>query len=644
MVRPWAGKSDNYHVFNIMQCISLYVKYWPMGEMITKTNTNIEERMAFVQHLINDVKALELLLENDQFENDIVRIGAEQELCLIDQHYRPFGINLKLLETIDDPHFTTELANYNIEINLDPFELKADCFAKVESQLLTLLQLADRKIRAFNGNLLLTGILPTISKKEVGIDHLTPIPRYFALNDMLKTYKGDDFSLKIRGVDELFLKHDSVMFEACNTSFQLHLQIPSYDFVKSYNWAQAIAGPVLSVCCNSPMLMGRELWKETRIALFQQSLDTRKTAFSLKNQTPRVGFGDQWETGSVAEIFKQDISKHRVLLTKPIEADALEQLKNGKIPELQALRLHNGTVYRWNRPCYGIGGGRPHLRIENRYIPSGPSVADEMANFAFWIGLMKGRPPLYDTMPEVMDFKMVKTNFIKAARTGKETLFHWEGEPYSAKKLVIDTLLPIAYDGLNAVGVNKEDIERLLGIIEERTCGKAGAQWQVRNFRALKKKFKTDKSLVLLTKAIEENQHTGEPIHKWNDIAVKKITRVPLLVKEIMTTHLLRLQEDDYVSMAKAIMEWNGIHHIPVENEEGELSGLLTWSYLQGKAEEVDFSKIKVSEIMIKEVITISPIAKIAVAKQIMEDKRIGCLPVCEQNTMVGIISKTDVS
>ncbi len=615
-----------------------------MGEMITKTKADIEERMAFVQHLINDVKALELLLQNDKFENDIIRIGAEQELCLIDKHCRPYGINLKLLETIDDPHFTTELANYNIEINLDPFELTGNCFTKVETQLLTLLEKAGSKIKALNGKLLLTGILPTISKKEVGIDHLTPIPRYFALNEMLKTYKGGDFSLKIRGVDELFLKHDCVMFEACNTSFQLHLQIPSHDFVRSYNWAQAIAGPVLSVCCNSPMLMGRELWKETRIALFQQSLDTRKTAFSLKNQTPRVGFGDHWETGSVAEVFKQDISKHRVLLTKPIDEDALEQLKDGKIPELHALRLHNGTVYRWNRPCYGIGNGKPHLRIENRYIPSGPSVADEMANFAFWIGLMKGRPKKYDNMPDVMDFKVAKTNFIKAARSGKETLFHWEGEPISAKKLVINKLLPIAYEGLNAVGVNKEDTERLLGIIEQRTRGRAGEQWQVSNFRALKKKFKTDKSLVLLTKAIEENQRSGRPIHQWPDIAVEKITRQPQLVKEIMTTHLLRLQEDDYVNMAEAIMEWNNIHHIPVENEHGELKGLLTWSYLQSKVQEVDFAKTKVAEIMIKEVITISPIAEISEAKKLMADKKIGCLPVCEQNTMVGIISKTDLS
>ncbi len=613
-----------------------------MGEMIQNSTKDTTERMAFVQHLIDDVKALELLLERGLFEDDIVRIGAEQELCLIDSDYRPYGVNLKLLEAINEGHFTTELASYNIEINLDPFELKGDCFSRVENQLRSYLQLAAEKAKTFDAKLLLAGILPTIGKKEVGLDYLTPIPRYFALNDMLKANKGGDFNLKIRGVDELFLKHDSVMFEACNTSFQLHLQIPSIDFIQSYNWSQAIAGPVLSVCCNSPMLMGRELWKESRIALFQQSLDTRKTSSALRNQTPRVGFGDHWEKGNVADIFKQDISKHRILLTKPIEENSLDKLQNGEIPKLPALCLHNGTVYRWNRACYGVGGGKPHLRIENRYIPSGPSVLDEMANFAFWIGLMKGRPKQFDDMPSQMDFKAAKTNFIKAARSGKETLFSWCGETYSAKKLILNKLLPIAYKGLHKCGVDDEDVERLLGIIEARTKGRTGEQWQVANIRELKKRFKTDKSLVLLTKKMVENQNKHLPIHAWEDIHLDKVTRRPRLVKELMTTHLIKLNEDDYLSMAKAIMEWNEIHHIPVENDKGDLAGLLTWNYLESLEEEVDFESTAVSAVMIKEVITISPEAELSEALAQLEVHEIGCLPVILNDTLVGILSKTD--
>lgn len=615
-----------------------------MGEMINKSSAGVSERTAFIKHLINDVRALELLLEKGYFEDDIVRIGAEQELCLIDGDYRPHGINLSLLESINDKHFTTELASYNIEINLDPFELTDDCFSQVENQLRSLLKKAKKHADALGTKLLLAGILPTIGKKEVGLDYLTPIPRYAALNEMLKTYKGGDFNLKIRGVDELFLKHDSVMFEACNTSFQLHLQIPSNDFISSYNWAQAIAGPVLSVCCNSPFLMGRELWKETRIALFQQSLDTRKTAFALRNQTPRVGFGDDWEEGDVSSIFKKDISKHRVLLTKPIVENSLEKLEKGEIPKLPALCLHNGTVYRWNRPCYGVGGGKPHLRIENRYIPSGPSVVDEMANFAFWVGLMKGRPKAFDDMPSQMDFKAVKTNFIKAARTGKETLFSWCGDTYSAKKLVLNKLLPIAYKGLHKCGVAEEDVERLLGIIEARTKGRTGEQWQVANLRALKKRFKTNKSLVLLTKKMVENQADLLPIHLWEDIHLDKVKRKPLLVKELMTTHVLKLNEDDHVSMAKAIMQWNGIHHIPVENNLGKLVGLLTWSYLETIETGLDLENTLVSDVMIRDVKTISPESEISAAQRKMASHKIGSLPVVFEGTLIGILSKTDLS
>ncbi len=613
-----------------------------MGEMILNNSKDVAERKAFAKHLINDIKALELLLTEKKFEDDIVRIGAEQELCLVDGHYQPAGVNLELLKIIDDPHFTTELASYNIEINLDPFELKTNCFSLVENQVRELLAMADKKAKELNIKMILAGILPTISKNEVSLDFITPIPRYFALNDALVASKGGDFKLKIRGVDELYLKHNSVLFEACNTSFQLHLQIPSHDFVSSYNWSQAIAGPVLSVCCNSPMLMGRELWKETRIALFQQSLDTRKSGYVLNDQAPRVGFGSQWEKGSVAEIFKKDISKHRILITKPIEEDSLEQMQQGKVPKLEALRLHNGTVYRWNRPCYGIGGGKPHLRIENRYIPSGPSVIDEMANFAFWIGLMKGRPKKFDDMESQMDFKTAKTNFIKAARTGKETIFVWDDQQISAKKLVLLKLLPMAYEGLKKCNIDKRDINRLLGVIEQRVNRSTGEQWQVRNFRKLGKVYKTNESLQKLTKAIIKNQKKALPVHDWKDIKVLKQNKQSLrFVRDIMSTHLFKLYESDFACMALAIMEWNNIHHIPIENDEGELTGLLTWSYLQTL--DQNFDEVLVKDIMIEKITTVQPYDTIEEAKSTMEKLKIGCVLVCEHDALVGIVSKTDL-
>ena len=614
-----------------------------MGEHILQSKFDQDERKAFVQHLIDDIKALEILTEQGMIESDIVRIGAEQEMCLVDKNFRPAPVSLELIEKINDPHFTTELASYNLEANLDPFKLDKDCFPKVEKQLRELLGKAETEANKMDAKVVLTGILPTISKNELGIDFMTPIPRYYKINDVLSAWRGDHFTLKIKGVDELSLHHDSVLFEACNTSFQLHLQISPEDFIKSYNWAQAIAGPVLGISCNSPLLLGRELWKETRIALFQQSLDTRKWAHLPKEQVARVSFGEHWQKDSAVEIFKEDISTHRILLTKPIKQNSLLLLENGAIPKLEALNLFNGTVYRWNRPCYGVGNGKPHLRIENRYIPSGPTVTDQLANFAFWVGLMVGRPEKYDDISSIMEFREAKLNFLKSATNGRQTIFSWLGQPITLKKLIRDELLPVAYDGLKKFNVAEKDIDRFLGIIEARTRQGTAAEWQVRNFRRLRKQGKLDSALVKLTQSIYTNQQRGLPAHQWPTIEeIPPSGETFEWVEQIMSTKLRKLYEDDFANLAISIMQWNNIHHLPVENSKGELVGLLTWSHVESLGNMQD-NKARVSDIMIKKVVTVRPRTRIETAKKLMKDYQIGCLPVCSGSSLVGIISKVDL-
>nr|WP_297789267.1 CBS domain-containing protein [uncultured Allomuricauda sp.] len=614
-----------------------------MGEHIKKSSFSEEERKVFVQNLIDDIQALENMIDEGLIEDDIVRIGAEQEMCLVKDDYRPSPNSLDILKDVDDGHFTTEFAKYNIEANLDPYTLKKDCFTDMEQQLRKLLDKVKKSADKYNTKIVLTGILPTISKGELGMDFMTPIPRYYRINEILKTWRGDDFTLRIKGADELCLHHDSVLFEACNTSFQLHLQIPPDDFVKSYNWAQAISGPVLGICCNSPLLLGKELWRETRIALFQQSLDTRIWTKAVKEQVARVGFGESWQRDSVAEIFKKDISTHRILLTKPIKNNSLDLLRNGEIPKLEALSLFNSTVYRWNRPCYGVGNGKPHLRIENRYIPSGPTVIDEMANFAFWVGLMAGRPEKYDDMPSIMDFKMAKLNFIRAAMSGRHTVFSWLDKTMTVKKIIKEELLPIAYNGLRKCNVDEDDINRLLGIIEARTKNGTGAEWQIKNFRELKKQMKQDSAIVQLTKAMYNNQESEVPVHQWKPIGGMAKTKESFQwVRQIMSTKLMKLYEDDYANLAIAIMQWNNIHHIPVENGKGELVGLLTWSHIE-RFKKLDKKQARVSDIMVKNVITVEPRTEIEIARKMMKEHQIGCLPVCVDTHIVGIISKVDL-
>ena len=612
-----------------------------------KVNTHIstETRAAFVGHLLDDIRALEKMLEQDLIESDIIRVGSEQEFCLVNENWRPANNAEEILKTINDHHFTTELARYNLEINLDPVELKEDCFSKIEHQLKTLMAKARAACKKNNTKIVLTGILPTISMNELEFDYMTPNPRYWIINDIIKELRGSDFELHISGVDELSISHDSVLFEACNTSFQMHLQIAPDEFVSSYNWAQAISGPILGVSANSPILLGRELWSETRIALFRQSIDMQRSSYALKDQMPRVTFGNSWATGSVAEVFKDNISRYKVILSKDMEKSSLEVLEQGKIPKLEAMNLHSGTIYRWNRPCYGVGHGKAHVRIENRYIPAGPTLIDEMANFAFWVGLMMGRPATFNDMPAIMDFRDAKSNFIKAARTGKESVMNWCGTLISVRDLVVDELLPIAREGLKKNQIDEEDSHRLLDIIEERAKGTTGAQWNVRNYRKLCTQFKQDDALLALTKSIHDNQTANIPVHQWPMLSSKpEMHESAHQVGHIMSTQLYTINENDLAELATTVMHWNHIHHVPVENNSGDLCGLLTWTHMKRFAEKKGHKeKMVVKDIMATKLYTANPDTEIQDAIKLMKKHEVGCLLVVKENHLVGIITIADV-
>ncbi len=613
-----------------------------MGDQKINTITDKKARSNFIRNLLNDIQALEIMLDKGMLESDITRIGAEQEFCLVTEKWRPSKKSAEILKDINDPHFTTEIALFNLEINLDPIELKTDALSKVENQLNYLLIKASVSAKKINNNIVLTGILPTITKRELEFDYMTPLDRYWMLNDMLKELRGRDFRMHMRGVDELFIKHNSVLFEGCNTSFQLHLQIDPADFISNYNWAQTITGPVLGICSNSPLLLGRELWSETRIALFQQSIDTRNSSHALEDKLSRVSFSKEWATGSVLDIFKNDISNYKIILAKDIESNSIEDIENGKTPKLEALCTFNGTVYRWNRPCYGVGNGKAHLRIENRYIPSGPTILDEMANFAFWVGLMKGRPSKYNDMPSQMDFKDAKANFIKAARTGKESVMSWMGKEISLKELIVTELIPIARKGLEKANIDKKDIDRLLGIIKDRAEGITGAQWMVANYRHLRKTLKQDDALGALTKLIHKNQEIGHPVHQWPmfEKSPNKYQDAHL-VGHVMSTQLFTVHENDLADLAISIMKWKRIHHVPVENTKGELTGLLTWAHLENfKNNNIDSV---VADIMMKNVYITRPDTKILEAIHLMKINEIGCLPVVQDKSLVGIITIKDI-
>jgi len=624
-----------------------------MGDLNVKSVHSKEEQQQFVRHLIRDISAMERMLREGWFEDDNMHIGAEQEMCLVDRYFKPIHVNLEALETIGDESFTSELANFNLEANLKPLPFSGKSLSEMHAALRNTLNLANEKVKSLGATILLAGILPTIRKFDVEIANITPLDRYRALMDGLKQLRGEAFELRMSGIDELNLRQDTAMLEACNTSFQVHLQVKPDEFVQMYNYSQALAGPAMAIAVNSPMLFGRRLWQETRIALFQQSIDIRTLTDHFRDRSPRVTFGNDWLRNSLMEIYREDVARFQVLLTTDVEEDVFEQLEKGIAPKLRALNIHNSTVYRWNRPCYGISpNGKPHLRIENRIFPAGPSIPDAMANAAFWIGMMNGMADFYPDITEVMDFAHAKANFFAAARFGLDTQFTWVNDrKVSPQALILDELLPIAEKGLQKAGIIREDIDNYLGIIESRARnGRTGSQWMLDSFSSIAKQgVARDEVVSAITSSIYQQQLEGLPVHEWELACVDKIEYEPsaMLVEEFMNTDLITVKEDDIIDFAATLMDWRHIRHVAVEDKEDRLVGLVTSRmllrhFVRYQAEGGEGPMPEVRDVMRKDPASVKPDDTILSAMELMQERKVGCLPVCSNGKLVGIITEAE--
>lgn len=616
-----------------------------MGTFTVKPLNSPEVRERYFKRLLTDIEALERMLQSEAFLRAPYHIGAEQEFCLVNRQWEPSDQAPEILKDIPDPHFTSELTRYNLEINLDPRKLGGTCFSEMHEQLNSLLDLGQASAEKYGNNIILTGILPTISTRHLREEYMTPLDRYRILNESIKAIRAADLELHIKGVDEVNLHHDSIMYEGCNTSFQAHLQIDPEHFADTYNWAQAIAGPLLSICANSPMLMGRELWEETRIALFTQSVDTRRSTFLLNEREPRVGFGFSWAKGSPADFYKENILRFRSLISTAFEAlDSLQQLDQGIFPKLTALNLLNGTVYPWNRLCYGLTDGRPHLRLENRYMPSGPTTSDEIANFAFWTGIMLGRPKAWENIHEKMDFRDAKKNFLNAARYGMAAQFHWDGRIVPTRELLLDFFLPIAYQGLDRARVAKADAERYLKIIENRIHSHNGAEWMVQTYRELRKTHNAPVAVRQLTACLFNRSFKGYPVDAWKTPSRSERPYKPkqLRVGDRMSTRVITAQEDDSAALVVQMMKWKDIHHVPVLNMANELSGLISWSDVIPIADGPEIYHTGIRQLMKSQLITTSRDQPLKEARALMAEHGINCLPVVEGDTLVGILTSND--
>jgi CBS domain-containing protein/gamma-glutamylcysteine synthetase len=622
-----------------------------MGEQKVNRVNSARELQKFTKALLQDIKSLEYMLDNDWFEKGIHRIGAEQELVLIDsQNFRPAPINTEVTPEMSQyPWLDTELAMFNLETNFIPREFKGNCFSQMLEESEFQLKTIKEVVSKHKADILLAGILPTLRISDLDYKFLTPKKRYLALMEAVRAQlSSDSFELYLSGIDELMIKHDTPLLEACNTSFQVHLQVSPTQFAKFYNIAQALAGPVMAIAANSPLVFGRRLWHESRIAMFQQSLDTRGSRANLRERSPRVHFGRDWVHESILEIHKEDISRFRVLLAAEVTEDSAQLIHESKVPRLRALQVHNSTVYRWNRPCYGISeNGKPHLRIENRVFPSGPTNIDEIANSAFWLGCMVGLAKEVEDIRRKVSFADIADNFIKGAQFGIDSKFNWfDDQKIPAVDLILKELLPIAHKGLKAQHVAEEDANKFLGIIEERAKKHMnGARWQLRAYTKLMEQTNRTEALTVLTASMLQHQKKNIPIHKWKMPELKDLRSYKpqqLLVGDFMATDLLTVQQDDIIEFVAEMMEWKKLRYMPVEDDQGRLIGLVTstllLSHFTNKGKRLRIAK----DIMHKKPITVAPATTIMEAMALMKKHKVGCLPVVQENELVGMFTEMD--
>lgn len=494
-----------------------------MGEKAVTGGFGLSDRRRYRDRLHRSLACLARLLDQQRFEGPRNLMGLEIELNLAGADGMPRMTNAEVLERIASEDFQTELGQFNLEVNVLPHHLAGRVFDRLAEELSTGLAYADRMAREVAARIVMTGILPTLTGEDLVTANLTAADRYTLLNDRIMAARGEEITLDIEGAERLHYVSGSIAPEAACTSVQLHLQVTPDRFADVWNAAQAVAAVQIATGANSPFVFGRELWRESRIPLFLQSTDDRPPELAAQGVRPRTWFGERW-IDSAYDLFAENVRYFPALLPLLTSDDPLRVLEEGGTPALAELVLHNGTVYRWNRPVYGVAGGVPHLRVENRVLPAGPTVTDVLANAALYYGLVRALSddprPLRTRLP----FAVAAENFEAACRHGIDAQVYWPrsgrgGSPVrtAASRLVRDELLPLAAAGLDSFGVERTDRDRYLTVIDERCRRRVnGASWQVAAYhRARESGLAREKALAAATRRYCELAHSGEPVHRW---------------------------------------------------------------------------------------------------------------------------------
>ncbi|MEU3693298.1 glutamate--cysteine ligase [Streptomyces narbonensis] len=494
-----------------------------MGEKVDADGFGPADRQQYRRKLQQCLAGLARLLAEKRFDRPRNLMGLEIELNLAGADGLPRMLNAAVLERIASSDFQTELGLFNLEVNIAPHRLGGRVFDRLAEEIGTGLGYADRKAKELDAGVVMIGILPTLAQSDLVFENLSAADRYTLLNNQILAARGEDFTLDIHGVERLQCTSESIVPEAACTSVQLHLQVTPARFAAVWNAAQAVSGVQIALGANAPFVFGREVWRESRPPLFQQATDTRPPELQSQGVRPRTWFGERW-VDSVYDLFEENLRYFPALLPICDEEDPLLVLDEGGVPKLQELVLHNGTVYRWNRPVYGWVDGVPHLRVENRVLPAGPTVTDVIANAAFYYGLVRSLADEPRPVWKRMAFEDAEANFDTACRHGIDAELRWPRAGRAggvatlpAVRLVLDELLPLAAAGLDAWHIEPADRDFYLGVIEQRCLRKVnGASWQADTFhQALESGLDREAALAATTRRYRTLMHEGEPVHTW---------------------------------------------------------------------------------------------------------------------------------
>jgi gamma-glutamyl:cysteine ligase YbdK (ATP-grasp superfamily) len=494
-----------------------------MGRDIDTTEFTRDDRLRFRQKVKANLSALRKLVDGGGFETGRRTCGVEMEVYITDLRGAALPINTKLLEHIASADFQPELAQFTIEFDVKPRLVTGHVFDTIDTEMRRALNHANDVAEELGARVMIIGILPTLDDLDFVEDRMSTNQRYKALNDMILDSRGEHIVVSIEGAEELEVRAENILFEAACTSMQLHLQVDPHEFGLYWNAAQMLSAPLVAVGANSPFFLGRQLHHETRIALFQQAIETRTEELILQGVRPRVWFGEKWldEGEGLWDLFDENVKYFPALLPLCDDEDPQAVIEAGGVPRLPELTLHNGTIYRWNRPVYEVVLERPHMRIENRVLPAGPSVPDAVANAAFFYGLLHGlvsspRPHAW----ELMSFAAAADNFAAAAREGLGARLYWPrvGAQVPVSELILRHLLPLARDGLVDWGVDVGDVDYYLGIIAERALsGMNGAAWQNATWSKLvhDNGMRREDAAREMVRIYHQRSYASTPVHTW---------------------------------------------------------------------------------------------------------------------------------